>query len=76
MAAIVAITECNGKLWWASLLGTLMGGPIVVVGLSLAMPGTVNGIKAAVLAFLVPVIILSIALSRRSSGHIAAESER
>lgn len=76
MAAIVAITEYNGKLWWASLLGTLMGGPIVVVALSLAMSGTFTGIEAAILAFLVPVIILSIALSRQGSGHIAAESER
>jgi hypothetical protein len=74
LAAIVAVTEHNGKLWWASLLGALAGGPIAVAGLLMVMPGTAGSIEAAALAFLVPVIILSVALSRQSSPQIAAEN--
>lgn len=74
LAAIVAITERNGKWWWARLLGTLASGPIVIAGLSFAMPGIASSIEADALAFLVPVIILSVALSRQSSGQLAAEN--
>ena len=74
LAAIAAITERDGKWWWARLLGTLGSGPIVIAGLSLAMPGTAINIETAAVAFLVPVIILAVALSRQSSAQVAAEN--
>ncbi|WP_233858188.1 hypothetical protein [Paraburkholderia sp. HD33-4] len=73
LAAIVATTEVNGKLWWASLLGTLAAGPIVAAVLLMAIPGTIGNIEAATLAFLVPLIIMCVALSRHIIPQITAE---
>ena len=74
LAAIVATTEVDGKLWWAGLLATLAGGPIVAAGLYMVMPGIAGSIEAAALAFLVPAIAMSVALSRHNSPQIAAEN--
>lgn len=74
LAAIVAVTEVNGKWWWASLLGILAGGPIVIAALPVTMPGSARSVEAAALAFVVPVIILCVALSRRGSRKIAGEN--
>ncbi|WP_169740561.1 hypothetical protein [Paraburkholderia caledonica] len=74
LAAIVAVRERDRKLWWASVFGTLAGGPIVVAALSMAMPGTTSSIEAATFAFLVPVVILSVSVWRQGSPQIAAKN--
>ncbi|MDR6388445.1 hypothetical protein [Paraburkholderia phenoliruptrix] len=72
LAAILATTESSGKLWWAGLLGTLAGGPVVIVAVSMTMPGSAGSVLADTLALVVPVIFLCAALSSHSSPEIAA----
>ncbi|MGN6231474.1 MAG: zinc ribbon domain-containing protein [Trinickia sp.] len=69
---VAAIAQKKGLRGWVYFLVIIALGPVVVMGASVVTQG--NGIVAATLALLVPVVALVVVLLAKSGQQIAAET--
>ena len=71
-AIVAAIAWKKGLRWGWSFAGILILGPLMVTGASIATEGHVNGMVAALLAFLVPMVALIVVLTGKNEQQLAA----
>jgi len=69
---VAAIAKKKGLRGWVYFLAIIVLGPVVVMGTSVVTQG--NGVVAAMLALLVPVVALVVVLLAKSGQQIAAET--